>query len=85
MKLLKRLFCKHKYITVTNIYGDSINNYGARSFRKCEICGKLKFFKELDPQCLISNFGVNFDYLEQYKPEYLDDYFKKMESIGYLF
>ena len=83
MNILKRLFCKHKYITVTNIYGDSINNYGARSFKKCEACGKTKFFKELDKECLVSNWGVNFDYLKEYNPEYLKWYFKKMESIGY--
>lgn len=42
MKWIKRLFCKHEYEFVRNIYGDEINqlNY-KRSECKCKKCGKL--------------------------------------------
>jgi len=44
MNLIKRLFCKHEYETVTNLYGDVINHFGGvRSIRECKLCGKRKF------------------------------------------
>ena len=36
MKLLKRLFCKHKYIFIEN-------NYTLLGWVRCEYCGKEKF------------------------------------------
>ena len=51
MKILKRLFCKHKFKTETNLYGDAINWFdGARSIRRCVLCGK-KAYGALDPNC----------------------------------
>lgn len=46
MSIIKRLFCKHKYVFVRNIYGDEINLAGGnRSWWRCEKCGK----RALDP------------------------------------
>lgn len=39
--ILKRLFCKHDYQLVRNIYGDEINYTGyKRSIFKCSKCNK---------------------------------------------
>lgn len=47
MKLLKRLFCKHDYEFVRNIYGDAIRYLGwKRSEWKCKKCGKVKYSKK---------------------------------------
>lgn len=41
MSWLKRLFCKHDYEFVRNIYGDEINHVGGRrSWWRCRKCGK---------------------------------------------
>lgn len=51
MKFFKRLFCKHEYKTLTNLYGDAINTFhGARSIKECIHCGKWKY-SGLDPDC----------------------------------
>lgn len=43
--------CEHEYITITNLYGDMINNFGgARSIRKCIHCDKIEY-GELDENC----------------------------------
>lgn len=52
MSLIKELFCKHEYETVTNLYGDLINHFdGARSIKMCPKCGKFIYLKKLDPNC----------------------------------
>ena len=51
MSIFKKLFCKHKFETITNLYGDVINYFGgARSISRCIYCGKMKY-GELDPNC----------------------------------
>ena len=43
MNIIKRLFCKHDYKFVRNIYGDEIRYVGwKRSEWKCSKCGKIK-------------------------------------------
>lgn len=52
----EKLFCKHEYITLTNIHGDAINQFnGARSISECVKCGKQRYNKYLDPECLNVN------------------------------
>ena len=42
MRLIKRLFCKHKNTyTITNFYGDIINQFGCRSLKRCRDCNKI--------------------------------------------
>ena len=49
VNLIKRLFCKHEYEFVRNIYGDEINWCGGkRSIWKCKKCGKLQYSSELN-------------------------------------
>ena len=51
MNPFKRLFCKHKFKTLTNISGDAILFFnGARSISECEYCGKTKY-GPLDKKC----------------------------------
>ncbi len=48
MSILKRLFCKHEYEWVRNIYGDEINATGGyRSVWRCAKCGKRVLSHEL--------------------------------------
>ena len=43
MNIIRRLFCKHNYEFVRNIYGDEIRLLGwKRSVWKCSKCGKIK-------------------------------------------
>ena len=40
MNWIKRLFCKHQFVFVRNIYGDEINKCGGhRTLWKCSKCG----------------------------------------------
>ncbi len=49
MKFLKRLFCKHNFKWVANIYGDRINHSGGmRSEWQCVTCGKWTFRPSLE-------------------------------------
>jgi len=44
MNILKRLFCKHTYKFIRNIYGDEIRYLGwKRSIWKCSRCDKIKY------------------------------------------
>ena len=46
--ILKRLFCKHTYEFVRNIYGDEIRYLGwKRSVWKCSKCGKIKYLEHI--------------------------------------
>lgn len=46
MNIIKRLFCRHEYEFVRNIYGDEIIHAGYnRSWWRCKKCGK----RALDP------------------------------------
>lgn len=46
MNILKRLFCKHTYTFIRNIYGDEIRYLGwKRSVWKCSKCGKINYLK----------------------------------------
>jgi|GEM_PF-2964241 len=47
MVFIKRLFCKHKYRVIRNIYGDEINfRNGRRTELACFKCGKIKYHKD---------------------------------------
>ena len=49
---IRGLFCKHKETTtITNFYGDAINTFGCRSWRRCKKCDKIIKSDELDPKC----------------------------------
>lgn len=51
MTMLKRLFCKHEYKTITNLYGDIINySNGLRSIKECIYCNK-RIKGVLDKNC----------------------------------
>lgn len=55
--MIKWLFCKHKFITITNLHGDMINAFdGARSIKKCKKCDKWIYSKKLDVDCKKVNF-----------------------------
>ena len=56
MKLFKRLFCKHRYKTITNLYGDIINTFDCRSILECTKCGKWVKSGSLDMGCDMVNF-----------------------------
>lgn len=48
MNWIERLFCKHDYAFVRNIWGDEIIACGyKRSLWKCEHCGKYQWREEL--------------------------------------
>lgn len=48
MHILKRLFCRHTYLFVRNIYGDEIIEYGwKRSVWRCKECGKYRYAGDL--------------------------------------
>ena len=51
LKFIKRLLCKHTdTYTITNFYGDAINQFGCRSWKICKECGKI--IKDgLDKEC----------------------------------
>lgn len=43
MKIIKRLFCAHRFEFVRNLYGDQINSWGGkRSLWVCFACEKLQ-------------------------------------------
>lgn len=49
-KIFKK--CKHENTTtITNIYGDPINYFNARSLRICDDCHKLIYSDYLDKSC----------------------------------
>lgn len=51
IKLFKRLLCEHTDIyTITNFYGDAINQFGCRSWKECIKCGKI-IKGDLDKNC----------------------------------
>jgi hypothetical protein len=53
--IIKGIFCKHKYKTITNLYGDTINHFnGARSIKECINCGK-RIKDNLDNNCIEIN------------------------------
>lgn len=48
ISLFKRVFCKHTWLFIRNIYGDEIIEYEyKRSVYKCRDCGKYKHMDEL--------------------------------------
>lgn len=46
MPWFKRLFCKHKFAWIRNIYGDEILLADARSVWRCMHCGKCQWRHE---------------------------------------
>lgn len=49
MNILKRLFCKHDYTFVRNLYGDEIRwNGWKRSIWRCKKCGKWQYRDKLN-------------------------------------
>ena len=60
--MLKCLRCKHKFITISNFYGDYINYISTgfpvyRSRQKCIHCGKEILSEYLDDKCKVVNDG----------------------------
>ena len=50
MSIITRLFCRHEYEFVRNIYGDEINHAGGcRSWWRCRKCGKRVLDQHLYP------------------------------------
>lgn len=48
MNILRRMFCKHEWQFVCNIYGDEIIRVGyKRSVWQCSKCGKLRYRNKL--------------------------------------
>lgn len=48
MRFFRRLFCKHEFRFVRNIYGDEIFEWDLkRSIWQCVECGKLNVLNEL--------------------------------------
>ena len=44
MKILKKIFCKHDFIYIRNLYGDKINLHnGKRNEYRCKKCGMYKW------------------------------------------
>ena len=67
MNIIKRLFCKHKYEFVRNIFGDEINYTNYRSIWKCSKCGKIKYSKTLHYEPFHDLNGDNFFYPIDFK------------------
>lgn len=61
---IKQLFCKHDYVTITNFYGDMINNMSIsskkiiRSVQQCRKCKKIHKSEKIDKNCHIVNFDM---------------------------
>lgn len=55
MRIFKKLFCKHEYKTITNLYGDAANIYNSRSVQQCTKCGKRVYCSLIDPECQVVN------------------------------
>ena len=57
--MFKRLKCNHVFETISNFYGDYINDMSGkntvRSRVKCKKCGKEKLLRHLDKDCNIIN------------------------------
>lgn len=62
MNIIKRLICKHDYVTISNFYGDYINYISLskvyRSRQRCMHCGKSRLSENLDINCSIVNDGT---------------------------
>ena len=64
---IKQLFCIHDYETVTNFYGDVIDDISAfsnktiRSLQRCKKCGKFHKSEFLDKNCKVINFDIIYD------------------------
>ena len=69
MKWIKRLFCKHEYEFLRNIYGDEINWCGGyRSIWRCKKCGALEYRKNLQVFSMMQKLDKYYD--EYYKNKY---------------
>ena len=54
--LIRNLFCKHEFKTLTNLKGDISFDYGlGKSMRKCVNCNKLIITSKYDNKCNIVN------------------------------
>ena len=64
---IKQLFCIHDYETVTNFYGDAIDDMSVlskkiiRSLQRCKKCGKFHKSEFLDKNCKVINFNIIYD------------------------
>ena len=68
MKWIKRLFCKHEYEFLRNIYGDEINYCGGyRSIWRCKKCGALEYRDKLN---LSLKETLNNNYKQYYTNKY---------------
>ena len=64
INFLKKIFCKHKYITITNLYQHKIiyeKNKIIRSIQICKKCGKTKKLTYLDNRCKIINYDIYYN------------------------
>lgn len=69
MKWIKRLFCKHEYVFLRNIYGDEINWCGGyRSIWRCKKCGSLEYRKNLQKFSMLQRLDNLYD--EYYHNKY---------------
>ncbi len=51
--ILYSLVCSHEWTHLTDLYGDSINQWNARSLWTCDHCGKIKRSDTLhNPLCV---------------------------------
>ena len=64
---IRQLFCMHNYKTITNFYGDAINDMSVssrkiiRSLQRCKKCGKLHKSEYLDRNCKVINFDIIYE------------------------
>jgi len=69
MGWIKRLFCKHEYEFLRNIYGDEINYCGGyRSIWRCKKCGALEYRENLHVFPMMQKLDKYYD--EYYKNKY---------------
>ena len=83
--IIDKLYCKHDYKWVRNIYGDEINTLnGKRSVWRCIKCGKIQYRDELKPEGKLFVQELDRYYYnhhnEQYK-DWIDKHEKELENI----
>ena len=63
---IKQLFCKHKWVTISNFYGDMANYKSSkdktiRSEQICALCYKHRLSPNIDNKCKIINYDIHYD------------------------
>jgi hypothetical protein len=82
--LIKRLFCKHDYQFVRNIYGDEIITFGwKRSISKCTKCGNYKLFDNLQTEeCKMGKFYDTYQQIKEREEEVKELHRRGLRSEG---